>query len=282
MISDQATYDGKNVLWDNRRIKTPNTIFGEVRYKPGGFVGPRIQKDFQLVILHSGSCKVTIANTTHNLTPGWASIFLPGRREYFEFSPKAESHHTWCTIIPKLIPADLKRHLLKAPFTAPCSETFRHIHAAAFKVRPPAKHHAGKLIDQIGLSLFFEYLNMAHEQLGHTLHDAGVNKAMRYMEEHMGDSNCLAAALKESGISRNAMIYKFRQALKTTPARHLWKIRTEQGVAMLGETGLSIAEIAYHCGFKNPYHFSRLVKKLQGSSPREVRRAAWSGEKTTA
>jgi len=74
------------------------------------------------------------------------------------------------------------------------------------------------------------------------------------------------------------MIYKFREALNMTPARYLWKLRGEQGVAMLAETGLSIAEIAYRCGFKNPYHFSRMVKTLQGTSPRTVRRKAWLGK----
>jgi transcriptional regulator GlxA family with amidase domain len=153
------------------------------------------------------------------------------------------------------------------------------MHAAAFRLRPPIRQHAASLVDQLGISLLFEYLNMAHEQASRTRHDAAVNTAVRYMEEHLGDDKCLAMAQKAAGISRNAMIYKFREELNTTPSRYLWKLRVEQGVAMLGETGLSVAEIAYRCGFKNPYHFSRLVKVLQGSSPRQVRHQAWSGRK---
>ena len=278
MLLDPSAYDGVNILWDNRRIKTTNVTFGEVRYKPGGFVGPRIQRYYQLVILHSGSCRVSIDDIEHDLSPGWAAIFLPNHREYFMFSTKAETHHTWCHMNPNFIPAALKRQIPKVPFTMPCSETFRYLHAAAFKLRPPIKQHAGSVIEQVGLSLFFEYLNMAHEHSSQSHHDAVVNKAIRYMEEHFGDDDCLRTARKVSGISRNAMIYKFKEALKATPARFLWKLRTEQGIAMLGETGLSIAEIAYRCGFKNPYHFSRLVKNRQGTSPRKVRHHAWSGE----
>jgi AraC family L-rhamnose operon regulatory protein RhaS len=44
---------------------------------------------------------------------------------------------------------------------------------------------------------------------------------------------------------------------------------------MLTETGLTIAEIAYTCGFKNQFHFSRKVTECQGMSPREFRRKAW-------
>lgn len=278
MLLDPATYDGVNILWDNRRIKTTNIVFGEVRYKPGGFVGPRIQRNYQLVILHSGSCRVSIDNLAHGLSPGWAAVFLPNHREHFLFSAHAETHHTWCHLKPQFMPAGLKRQIHRAPFTIPCSESFRHLHAAALKLRPPIKQSAGSVIDQLGLALFSEYLNMAQEHSSQARHDAVVNKAIRYMEEHFGDDDCLRAAREVSGISRNAMIYKFKEALEATPARFLWKLRTEQGIAMLGETGLSIAEIAYRCGFKNPYHFSRLVKTLQGSSPRKVRHQVWSGE----
>jgi len=31
----------------------------------------------------------------------------------------------------------------------------------------------------------------------------------------------------------------------------------------------------YHCGFKNPFHFSRAVKKLHGKPPRQIRYEAW-------
>jgi AraC-like DNA-binding protein len=52
-------------------------------------------------------------------------------------------------------------------------------------------------------------------------------------------------------------------------------LRTERGIQMLVETGLTVAEIAYRCGFQSPFHFSRLATRLQGISPREIRRRAW-------
>ena len=278
MLTDPSTYDGINILWDNRRITTPNVTFGEVRYKPGGFVGPRIQRNYQIVTLHSGSCDVEIDGIKYTLTPGWASLYRPKRREHFMFSKSAETHHTWCHMAPGLVSADLKRQLARAPFTVPCSDAFKHIHAAAFKLRPPLKRQVAAVIDHLAQALFYEYLNMAQEQGVNTRQDAAVSIATRYMEEHYGDDNCLEAAHKASGIARNTLIYKFGDILNTSPSRYLWKLRTEQGVAMLGETGLSVAEIAYRCGFKNPYHFSRVVKALQGSSPRSIRNHVWSGK----
>jgi len=278
MRFDPSTYDGVNKLWENRSLRTSNVHFGEVRYKPGGFVGPRVQHNFQLVIIHSGSCTVSVDKIEYDIPVGSASLYVPGHVEHFAFDPGTETHHTWCHINPRFLPAAVKRALLKAPRMATCSETFKHLHASALKIKLPVRSYSAQLLEQIALSIMLEYLNMAGEQANVKDRNAPVNSATRYMEEHYGDTDCLSGALKKSGISQNAMIYKFREALNMTPARYLWKLRGEQGVAMLAETGLSIAEIAYRCGFKNPYHFSRMVKTLQGTSPRTVRRKAWLGK----
>lgn len=45
---------------------------------------------------------------------------------------------------------------------------------------------------------------------------------------------------------------------------------------MLTETGHTVGEIAYACGFRDPFHFSRLVKGLQGVSPQNLRRQIWA------
>jgi len=65
--------------------------------------------------------------------------------------------------------------------------------------------------------------------------------------------------LRNFSILRNTPIRKFQKHHHATSSRFLWKLRAERGIAMLGETGLSVAEIAYQCGFQNPFHFSRMM-----------------------
>ena len=47
------------------------------------------------------------------------------------------------------------------------------------------------------------------------------------------------------------------------------------GAKRVYDAGLTVAEVAYRCGFRNPFHFSRLVRAHQGLPPRDVRRRAW-------
>jgi AraC family L-rhamnose operon regulatory protein RhaS len=52
----------------------------------------------------------------------------------------------------------------------------------------------------------------------------------------------------------------------------LWNLRAEKGAFLLRQTGLSVSEIAYQCGYTNPFHFSRHVKAKYGHSPSDLRK----------
>ncbi len=276
MVPGSTHYDGDRVQWCNRRIRSAVTVFGEIRYQPGGTCGPRRQRDAQLVLVHGGSCQVRVDHVERSLPVGWAALFLPGHQEHFRFAGDTPTHHTWCTIRPSSLPEAFQKRLAAAPAMAPCSSAFTRLHAAAFQLQPPLDQQRRAALDHLALALFHEYVAMADEWVRHRPSERPVDRALRHMEEHLGDPDCLAGAHAAAGLSRNALIYQFRERLGTTPARYLWRLRTERGVAMLGDTGLTVAEIAERCGFANPFHFSRLVRRIQGMNPTEVRRRAWA------
>lgn len=273
MRRSPPNYDGVHVLWDNRSVRSERVSFGQIRYQLGGYCGPRVQRDYEIVILHSGDCEVRVDTCHHNLQVGLAYLFRPGHREHFRFSSTTETHHSWCSIAPKFFPPALRRELNAVPtLGVPCSESFHRIFSAAFLSRAAAV----RVIEALGLALFTEFLDLAHQAHGANRGDETVRRALRHMEDHFSDDNCLAAARRAAGCSVNAFIYKFTDETGFTPARYLWKLRAEKGLAMLAETGLTVAEIAYKCGFKTPFHFSRLICQHHGHSPRELRRRAWA------
>lgn len=273
-------YEGNRFRWLDRRMNTPNVIFGAVVYDPGGICGPRIQRDFQLVVVHSGSCRVRLNEVEHELRVGTVYQFQPGGKEYFVFSPGKETHHSWCSIRSEFMPRSMQRSLLRAPFAVPHSEVFRLLQAAVFKLRAPRNNSRRDLVDQLGLCLFREFLNVSQEAHSGAQLEPAVRIFLHYVEDHFGEQDCLQAAHEAAGVSRNALIYKFHKEMGTTPGRYLWKFRGERGVAMLNETGHSISEIAYRCGFNDPFHFSKLVKQYVGYCPKKIRHQTWAEEST--
>lgn len=276
MKTRSYAYDGAKIEWEQRSVRSPRVTFGQVRYQPGGYCGPRVQRDYQLVQLYSGSCALRIGSAERPLQVGNVYLLKPGHRERFLFDAARPTHHFWCSAAPDSLPAAVGKALEAAPQDGQSpSECFTRLVSSAFLLRPAQSPAAERVIDSLAQTLFSEFLNMAAHASRMSRDDACVLRALRFMEDHLAAPDCLAGAQRAAGCSVNALIYKFAAAVGATPARHLWRLRTERGLGLLADTGLSVAEIADQCGFKNPYHFSRCVRRLQSVSPREIRRRAW-------
>ena len=104
-------------------MQRAEVVFGEVEYGPGGSCGPRIQRDYQLVIMHEGTLDIEIDGTSLPLGTGQAILLCPGRREQFRFTPTAKTRHSWCAVPPRKVPADLRRAMRAA--TRPLAWTSR-------------------------------------------------------------------------------------------------------------------------------------------------------------
>jgi AraC-like DNA-binding protein len=268
-------YNGTRFSWVNRRIRSDETVIGQVVYQPGGFCGTRIQKDYELVIIHAGECQLNLDGKKHVLSANHVCLLFPGHKENYTFSTVCDTHHSWCTIASHAIPTYLEKQLKDLPFSVPCSETFNRLLSSAFHLEGMQTETRDKLINSIGETLFVAFVHIASQLSEHNLIDTCVSKAVSYMEEHFSEADCLKQARVHARVSKNTLITKFKVFLGTTPDRYLWQLRAEHGIAMLTETGLTAAEIAFQCGFKNQFHFSRKVTDFQGISPREFRRRAW-------
>lgn len=269
-------YDGANIEWEQRSVRSPDVAFGQVRYKPGGVCGPRRQRDYQLVLVNSGVCACRVGKLWHSLRLGHVYLFKPGHREYFQFAAESHTHHLWCSVRPSLLPQDI-RQALEATDTEGIvpSECFSRIVSAAFFVRAYPGPPSPRVVNALALALFCEFITMSQRKLIEADEDLCAHRALRYMEDHFSEHDCLRGARQAAGCSANALLYKFARISGVPPGRYLWQLRTEKGIELLVESGLSVAEISARCGFKNQFHFSRCVRRLQGRSPRDVRCNAW-------
>ena len=272
-----ANESGELVQWVNRRAQTERASFGQAQYQPGGYCGPRIQRQFQLVILHSGMCRVAVDGVSREIALGEVHLFLPKHRELFSFSASQESEHSWCSIRPQLLPDTWAKELSSARPSAVMSPLFQRLLSLSFDIGVVPDTAAGRVVEQLALSLFAEYLSMSRRARARGRAEPGILRALHHIEERFGDADCLRSLTRTAGFSRSTLGRRFRAATGLSPTRYLWRLRTEKGVAMLRETGLPAFEIAARCGFSNPFHFSRYVRRTTGESPRTIRARAWGG-----
>jgi AraC-like DNA-binding protein len=64
---------------------------------------------------------------------------------------------------------------------------------------------------------------------------------------------------------------EFKKVFRDSPAKWVMKKRLNLATDLLRNTGLSIREIGFECGFENQTHFSRVFKEKLGISPSQFR-----------
>ncbi len=95
-----------------------------------------------------------------------------------------------------------------------------------------------------------------------------------YIREHYNDTGF---SLSDSYLPfhmTNHLRDKFIEKYNVTPMQYLTSVRMEHALALLSNESkrMTIAEIASLCGYKDPYYFMRIFKKIYGITAAEYRK----------
>ncbi len=267
-----------NISRMNRHRASQHVVFGDVEYPPDGAFGPRIQQHFQLVLIYEGEARIQVEHTVLQVPEQHAVLLLPHRREQFQFARTRPTHHTWCAVAPQIVPSDLQARLAEL---TPCLPLTTRIYALVeygLALPPGAPSAAEALLNGIGVTLLHAFVLERELAQGADDVPAAVRRAQQFIELHLGEQLTLARIAGSASVTPQHLTRLFRRHLQTTPARYVWKLRTLRGFELLGETGLSIGEIAERVGFQTPFHFSRMIRQHYQHSPRQLRERLWRGE----
>ena len=254
------------------------SVFGEVTYEPGGRFGWRVQPNLQLVILDEGSVSITTGSRTLALKPGQVACQWPGEKELYEFDRQQTSRHRWIDLHPRPGSSfDLASLRSRIPAVAEETGQMRNIFAAAMTPSAPA---ASCQSATTALATAYWLSFSGHSLQGVSPNPAPLPSPLLSLQSVIADRFdqplCLDDLADAASVTPSHLGRLCRKHLNTTPMRLLWDHRTRQGIQLLRQTGLGIAEIAYRVGFSSAFHFSRLVKNEAGHSPRAIRQQAWA------
>lgn len=104
--------------------------------------------------------------------------------------------------------------------------------------------------------------------------DPRIDRVVKLMEERLGLGVSNAELARSAGMNANAFTRLFREKIGMTPQRYLRKLQVEHACVSLQFTRQSLEEIAENAGFCDRYHFTRVFKKLRGTTPAKFRRTA--------
>jgi AraC family transcriptional regulator of arabinose operon len=257
-------------------IDVARVSVGEVAYPAGGRLGPRLQRDVQLVLVHTGRATIAIDGGPPATHPaGSVALLLPGHTEVFAFAREETTRHSWVQAGLEPPPEALLARLAGLPRSLPSAspELTGLVREAVAAARTPLSS-AEPLVAALAVAALWQYVGEAESPLAGS-RDV-VARARAFLHAHVDDPGVdLAAVARAVHVSPAHLVRRFRGEVGVTPMAYLWRRRVAAGIDLLVNSGLPVGEVAARAGFKSVYHFSRRVKDQTGASPTQVRRNGW-------
>ncbi len=104
-----------------------------------------------------------------------------------------------------------------------------------------------------------------------------VNDAIRFIGENYDKSLSTRALAEKVHLSEGYFCQIFKEVTGKTAVEYINHLRIDKAEKLLKKTDISVAEIAFCCGFDDANYFSRTYKKIKGRTPHSTRS---SGEAT--
>lgn len=107
------------------------------------------------------------------------------------------------------------------------------------------------------------------------LEDQFINKLRSTLEQHLANDGLDTEQICQlMGMSRNSLYRKTLALTGMSVIPYLRALRLQKAEALLKNTSMSVADVAYAVGFENPRYFSRVFSEEKGISPSSFRDTA--------
>jgi AraC-like DNA-binding protein len=133
---------------------------------------------------------------------------------------------------------------------------------------------------EIARVLGFALRNLAVSQSPGTGNDDRVLAAIDRLHENIAARTSVGELIGQAGLGETAFREAFVRVVGTTPRRYLEEIRVEHAARALIDTDWGVRDIARTVGYEDPYHFSRVFRRVRGMAPRVYRTRARGGSAT--
>jgi AraC-like DNA-binding protein len=251
-------------------LPTDGYRFGYVEYAPGATLGPRVQRNLQLVYFYRGDCRVSVDGTPVVVPHRYGVLLFPGATEYFEFACDTQTHHGWAEYVPGRGEVSPWSALL--PIVAPFSDDMLEIARGGFLASRRTTVSMPSARDAVARLLFEAFLSQSEMGVSDERRPTQLARVLGYIDDHWADAIDLPILAAVGAVSTTHLNRLFRRYCATTAMRYLRRYRASQALTLIRGTSLSLQQIAEHCGFANPFHLSRTIAHEFGKPPIEIRR----------
>ena len=146
----------------------------------------------------------------------------------------------------------------------PPAALYERLHAALDDITPSGEIHAG--------ACTYELLSEVAARRHRREHSPLIDQALHLIDQQWSDAILNVTALAGLlGVHRTLLAQRFKAQTGLSPGAYLRRYRVRRALELLQDEDLSIAAVGRRCGYPEPCQFARVVRRLTGRSPRELR-----------
>ena len=101
--------------------------------------------------------------------------------------------------------------------------------------------------------------------------EEGIQRSIDFMHKNLAKKLRLGDLANIAGMSPGYYGMFFRKNRDNTPVDYFNRLKIQKACELLKTADLPVGKIGESVGFTDPYYFSRLFKKMMGTSPRSYR-----------
>lgn len=117
------------------------------------------------------------------------------------------------------------------------------------------------------LILYQELFPLNQPSLSHSIHHQRYQAMIHFIHAHYFEDLTLEDIAHSAFISKRECLRCFKSIAQVSPIQYLIRYRVLQAAQLLINSDQSVSQIAIHCGFNHPSHFSKVFKHIFECSP---------------
>ncbi|MBR2432227.1 MAG: helix-turn-helix transcriptional regulator [Clostridia bacterium] len=231
----------------------------------------------EIYYLTEGRCNYFIDNKSYQLRAG-DIVFIPqGVIHNTNYISKTHSR-LLINCSEKLIPTSVRGFMSNEIHVYKCGSAREDIDAIFKRIKQEYNISDGFSDEALNSCLAYLLVRIARLSEKSTDQESGAEKscsekAVEYVRENYTNKVTLTDAAKFCSVSSEHLSRCFKKQTGVGFNEYLCLFRLNKAEAMLiNQPGVSVADIAYRCGFNDSNYFSNLFKKVYGMSPTEKKR----------
>lgn len=253
------------------------TQYGVEDCAPGHFHGPAVRSHYLLHYIVDGEGIFEVGGTRYALQQGQGFLICPNVVTYYEADTTNPWTYCWFGFDGLLAESLLKQAglsmdspIFRYDQDDRIYQSFTFMNESKSYLKAREIHLTGLLYSLLSLLVEFGPA-MPISEHKESRAEIYVEKVKDFIETNFAQKITIEDIAQYIGLNRSYLCSLFQQQLNTSIQQYLIRHRIHKACEMMSNAELTIGDIARSVGYHDPLLFSKIFKKVMGSSPKQHR-----------